>query len=752
MKLEGRLQGCCRAGPRLASHARNAATDSAAGRRGDPGAAGPSTPPLPSLHDQAALGAGLLCEGAAELARLRVTRGAHRRTARRLRRALAAMTLAGGMLGLPPAEPATAATPVFDSPLFLADVGFYATPALADIDGDGDLDALVGEDSGNTYFFENTGSATAAAFAPASVNPFGLDRVDFAAAPALADIDGDGDLDALIGELLGDTDFFENTGSATEPAFAPASANPFGLADLGYLAAPALADIDGDGDLDALIGDWYGNTNFFENTGSATAPAFAPASANPFGLADVGSSATPALADIDGDGDLDALIGEALGNTDFFENTGSATAPAFAPASANPFGLHLAYTYAGPALADIDGDGDLDALIGDNYGNTNFFENTGSATAPAFVPASANPLGSADVGSNATPALADIDGDGDLDALIGDGSGNTEFFENTGSANAPAFAPTSANPFGLADVGSSATPALADIDDDGDLDVLIGEALGNTDFFENTGSATAPAFAPASANPFGLADVGFNAAPALADIDGDGDLDALIGDRSGHTDFFENTGSPNAPAFAPASADPLGLADVGSFAAPALADIDGDGDLDALIGEALGNTNFFENTGSATAPAFAPASANPFGLADVGSSATPALADIDDDGDLDALIGNISGNTVFFTNLEKVNLLVEPVGVCGGLSLCFDSLQPAIDLAMTGETVRIAEGDFPEDILVDRPELLSLTVLPGFDVGFTSRGNPTLTIAPVGVPGETAIRSLTISSGKVTLR
>jgi len=159
------------------------------------------------------------------------------------------------------------------------------------------------------------------AFASASTNPFGLANVGSYAAPSFADLDGDGDLDAFIGEHDGNTMFFENTGSAVSPAFASASTNPFGLADIGWYAAPSFADLDGDGDLDAFIGEGSGNTMFFENTGSAVSPAFSAASSNPFGLADVGYVANPAFADLDGDGDLDAFIGELGGNTKYFENT-----------------------------------------------------------------------------------------------------------------------------------------------------------------------------------------------------------------------------------------------------------------------------------------------------------------------------------------------------------------------------------------------------------------------------------------------
>jgi hypothetical protein len=199
------------------------------------------------------------------------------------------------------------------------------------------------------------------------------------------------------------------------------------------------------------------------------------------------------------------------------------------------------------------------------------------------------------VGDYSAPAFADIDDDGDLDAFIGESGGNTIFFRNTGSASAPAFASSSANPFGLADVGDNAAPTFADIDDDGDVDAFIGNLNSDTIFFRNTGTASAPAFASSSANPFGLTNVVWNATPTFTDVDGDGDLDALIGDRYGDTLFFRNTGNATSPAFASPSINSFGLLDVGSRAAPAFADIDGDGYPDLFIGRSNGDTLFFSN-------------------------------------------------------------------------------------------------------------------------------------------------------------
>src|SRR6476661_10923499 len=229
-----------------------------------------------------------------------------------------------------------------------------------------------------------------------------------------------------------------------DPNFNAPITNPFGLTDVGSYAAPTFADIDGDGDLDAFVGNDDGDTLFYRNSGTAAAPTFTLEATNPFGLADVGGYAAPTFADIDGDGDLDAFVGNRDGNTLFYRNSGTATAPAFTFEATNPFGLTNVGSYAAPTFADIDGDGDLDAFVGNSDGNTRFYRNSGTATAPAFTEEATNPFGLTDVGNYAAPTFADLDGDGDLDAFVGNSDGNTGFFENT-ATNTPVNNPPTAN-------------------------------------------------------------------------------------------------------------------------------------------------------------------------------------------------------------------------------------------------------------------------------------------------------------------
>ena len=278
-----------------------------------------------------------------------------------------------------------------------------------------------------------------------------------------------------------------------------------------------------------------------------------------------------------------------------------ASAPVFTQQTggSNPFdGIDIG-SYSSPTMTDIDGDGDLDLFVGDNSGDLQYFENTGTATNPVYSATSVqNPFGLSDVGSYVAPTFVDLDGDGDLDAFIGDDSGKVEYLENTGTTSSPSFAAKITNPFGFTDVGSYSNPTFVDIDNDGDLDAFVGETDGKMNYFENTGTASSPSFASPVSSPFGINDVGDDSSPAFMDADGDGDLDAFVGEADGKINYFENTGTASSPNFASSTSNPFGLSDVGNESHLAVADVDGDGDMDLVVGEADGNVNYFENTAS----------------------------------------------------------------------------------------------------------------------------------------------------------
>ncbi|HZV69524.1 MAG TPA: T9SS type A sorting domain-containing protein [Saprospiraceae bacterium] len=282
--------------------------------------------------------------------------------------------------------------------------------------------------------------AHAQSFAAPVANPFGLESTVILGFPAFADLDGDSDLDLLIGEYAGVMKYFQNTGTALNPQFAAPLVNPFGLVSTYYNAIPAFADLDGDGDMDLLVGESYGAIQYFENTGSITNPHFAAPQMNPFGLVSTINVAVPAVADLDGDGDLDLLVGEAYGTMKYFRNKGSISNPQFEGPFANPFGLESTYKVAVPDFADLDNDGDMDLLVGEYYGAMQYFQNTGTALDPQFASQVMNPFGLVSGYNYAFPEFADLDGDGDQDLLVGDYYGVMQYFQNldiTGTIDLP---------------------------------------------------------------------------------------------------------------------------------------------------------------------------------------------------------------------------------------------------------------------------------------------------------------------------
>ncbi len=228
---------------------------------------------------------------------------------------------------------------------------------------------------------------------------------------------------------------------------------------------------------------------------------------------------------------------------------GTAANPNYVFQQHNPFTLNTNATYGDVTFVDINNDGDMDAFVSDSTGNTQYFQNTGTAGNPSFAAAVSNPFGLSDMGSHTSITFADLDGDGDKDAIIGDDAGNLDYFRNTGTASSPTFTFAGANLFDLSDVGTYASPEFADFDGDGDLDALVGRGDGQFSYFENTGTTTSPNFALQETNPFGLSDLGDNVNIDAADVDGDGDMDLVVGKPDGTIAYFKNVATQSGSAY-----------------------------------------------------------------------------------------------------------------------------------------------------------------------------------------------------------
>jgi hypothetical protein len=514
--------------------------------------------------------------------------------------------------------------------------------ALADLNNDTDLDLVIGERSGTLVLYRNAGTS--------AVPDWKYETADYAgvhtggwAYPALADVTNDNAPDLFVGRGDGTVAIYTNDGTPAAPLWPdePDLSLPAGDAD----AAPALDDLDGDGDLDLVVGNSGGALVYFKNTGTLAAPAWSWQT-NSYGGVGESSGVQPAFVNLDADSDRDMLVGLG-GSMVWYQRSGATANPTWTRVVADPIGYGGGSSAVSPGAGDWDGDGDRDVVTGEHWGGLRFFRNDGP---PAWTEQSFSfPF---ELAGDTAPALADWDNDGDNDMLIGQVWGNVEKFTNIGSATVPNWRPDGVLLTLPWTNHPHAFPALADIDGDNDEDLFIGEggwqgtgAGGNIHFYRNVGTPSAPSWTLVDDNFLGL-DVGGWSRPVFADIDDDNDLDLFIGDEDGTLTLVLNTGTSGSPAWA-APVRPYAGLDVGAYSAPAFFDVDLDGDLDMLSGSENGSLAYVRNTGSAGSPAWEMVSTAYPGI-DIGENSTPTAADVTGDGEPDLLLGDGDGGLNLF--------------------------------------------------------------------------------------------------------
>ncbi len=364
-------------------------------------------------------------------------------------------------------------------------------------------------------------------------------------------------------------------------------ANSAGIVDTGPGDGRGVAfgDVDNDGDLDIYVSNETPQNSLFINNGQGQfdekAAMFGVASAEEDGQG-------VAFGDIDNDGDLDLFVASFGSSNKLFRNNGDNTFTNIAvSARVNDPG-----TYArGVAFADIDNDGYLDLYVVNqktdfdpNPQPNRLYHNNRDNTF-TDIALEAGVTGTEDSVDQAA-AFADIDNDGDLDLYVAGGgpdllfrnNGELPFTEIGGIAN-------------LADGGNGIGIAFGDIDNDGDLDLYLSRAgdpsqsnllfrNDGTGIFQEIGSETA------------IADTGFGAGVAFADIDNDGDLDLFLVNTAGEQDrLFLNDGDG---IFSKVDTT-AGIADAESGRGAAFGDIDNDGDLDLYVAVSAAADRLYRN-------------------------------------------------------------------------------------------------------------------------------------------------------------
>lgn len=317
-----------------------------------------------------------------------------------------------------------------------------------DTDGDGDRDLLFTEESCETiYHMENLGTTDAPVMNNLTLFP--MDEpvaIPNYPAPFLEDVDHDGVKDLLIGLNLNarNNSFnnfgsslwrYHNTGTDASPVFQLEQTNFLqdGMIELGDQSAPALADIDLDGDLDLFIGAYLhpvsfrGSLTFYQNIGTAKAPRFQWVTDNFANLAYTSLyNIRPQFADLDRNGTLDlAFTATAGGNTRlWYLLTPTNGIPGFDGQNINYLDIPI-----GPSenatLVDVDQDGAFDVLVGKSSGALFYYRNNGTGSSFTFSLANDAFLGltAGTSRQNLATAVGDLDGDGKEDLVAGDQSG-----------------------------------------------------------------------------------------------------------------------------------------------------------------------------------------------------------------------------------------------------------------------------------------------------------------------------------------
>jgi hypothetical protein len=495
--------------------------------------------------------------------------------------------------------------------------------ALGDMDGDGDLDLVEGNSDEACRLYFNDGLVFKGTL------PSGLAMTGDARdtrSVAVGDLDGDGDLDLVTGNFNHTNRLYLNNGTLNP---FPATLGSDITADADDTASVALGDLDGDGDLDLIAGNNGTQNRLYLNNG--TADPFAGVA----GLAittDASATNSVALGDLDSDGDLDLVVANFQQPSAVYLNNG--TDDPFAGVTGAEYAPNSSDIEPSVALGDMNGDGHLDIVrVGGELAEFDqIYFNNGTANPFEGVPGL--PI-NVDEDLSFSVALGDVDCDGDLDVI----TGNTGLFSE-GGKNRLYLNNGTSQPFLSAvgtnlseDIHHSVALALGDIDEDGDLDAIAGNRNQRNRLYRNGGTA----------NPFeaiGGSDIDSDSmgsfSLALGDLDRDGDLD-LIASKSASTNRLHLNNGTSDPFMGVLETEVA--TDASSTLSVALGDVDCDGDLDLVTGNALERNRLYLNNG--TLAPFAGVVGKDIGL-EKEFTVTVALSDMDSDGDLDLLAANLS--------------------------------------------------------------------------------------------------------------
>ncbi|MEO1624406.1 MAG: FG-GAP-like repeat-containing protein [Bacteroidota bacterium] len=289
--------------------------------------------------------------------------------------------------------------------------------------------------------------------------------------------------------------YFVNTGTAQQPSFELQDESFLVRQSLdeGFRSSIATLDYNHDGLTDIVIAGNYGNPFYtyksslvlYENIGTPSSPAYRLVDTD-FGRLDQFNfkAIHPTFGDVDQDGDDDLLIGTYLGNLHYFENVAASNrAPIyrFIPSLLDDFKTSF---YSRPQLVDLDGDGKKDVLLGSSNGPISWLKNESIPGSPSFSLKQENlgELYQGTFGIESCPfVFANPSGQGQS-LLVGTKDGSIDYYPEFHTQAGVAYQLATPQ-YGGIQVGTAPTPHLADLNADGQLELLLGNERGGLNIY-----------------------------------------------------------------------------------------------------------------------------------------------------------------------------------------------------------------------------------------------------------------------------